>query len=90
MYPLPCQCSFNILEPKHIIVVYLSLLVSYVGLQKCDGRQQTDHNCVCIHGYLQPQPFIEKVFPQLKESDDGFIDRLLICFPKTHVLLEEV
>ena len=60
------------------------------GLKSSEGRQETAHNCVCMHGYLQPQPFIERVYLQLIESDDGFVDRLLVCFPKTHILLEEV
>lgn len=62
----------------------------YPGLKKSEGRQESSHNCVCIHGYLQPQPFLERIYPQLAESDDGFVDRLLVCFPKTHILLEEV
>jgi hypothetical protein len=43
-----------------------------------------------MHGYLQPQPFIERIYPQLIESDDGFVDRLIVCFPKTKILLESV
>ena len=44
----------------------------------------------CISGYLQPQPFKEKIYPQLTESDDSFIYRLLLRSPKTRVLMEEV
>ena len=45
---------------------------------------------MCIYGYLQPQPFVERIYPQLTECDDGFVDRLLLCFPKAQILLEEV
>lgn len=63
--------------------------VSSTGLKKSEGRQETNHNCVCMHGYLQPQPFIERIYPQLTESDDGFVDRLLWCIPKTKMLMEK-
>ena len=52
------------------------------GSKKSEGRQETQNNCVCIHGYVQPQPFLERIYPQLVESDDGFVDRLLLCFQK--------
>ena len=64
--------------------------LKHTGLKKSEGRQEIEHNCVCIYGYLQPQPFIERTYPQLMDCDDGFLDRLLFCFPKTQVLLEEV
>ena len=73
-----------------IYSLYCVVTTNIVGLKKSEGRQETAHNCVCIHGYLQPQPFIERIYLQLIESDDGFVDRLLVCFPKTHILLEEV
>ena len=74
-----CVCSF-----------YDSIPRAYAGLKHSDGRQEVDHNCVCINGYLQPQPFLERIYPLLTESDDGFVDRLLVCFPKEHILMEEV
>ena len=71
-------------------MIMLIIVPSLGGLKKSDGRQQVDKTCVCISGYVQPQPFKEKIYLQLTESDDGFIDRLLLCFPKTRILLEEV
>ena len=62
----------------------------HLGVKKSEGREETTNNCVCIYGFLQPQPFLEKVYPQLLDSDDGFVDRLLVSIPKTHVLMEEV
>ena len=62
---------------------------AYAGLKHSDGHQEVDHDCVCINGYLQPQPFLERIY-LLTESDDVFVDRLLVCFPKTHILMEEV
>ena len=59
-------------------------------MKKSEGRQEVGQTCVCISGYVQPQPFKERIYPQLTESDDGFIDRLLICTPKTRMLMEEV
>lgn len=66
------------------------MIYENAGLKQSEGRQEIDNNCVCIHGFLQPQPFIERIYPLLTESDDGFVDRLLVCFPKTHILMEEV
>lgn len=45
---------------------------------------------MCINGFIQPQPFLTRYYPQLTESVDGLADRLLISFPKTHILMEEV
>lgn len=66
------------------------IIVIHVGLRKEGGRQEVDRNCVCISGFVQPQPFFTRIYPQLTESDDGFVDRLLVCIPKTRVLREEV
>ena len=68
---------------------YESMSIS-IGVKTSDGRQESPHNCVCIHGYIQPQPFLARYYPQLTESHDGLADRLLISFPKTHILMEEV
>lgn len=61
----------------------------HAGLSNEEGRQVCARNCVCICGFLQPQPFIQHTLPQLKEFSDGFIDRLLLSMPRTRVLEEE-
>ena len=66
------------------------IIVIHVGLRKEGGRQEVDRNCVCISEFVQSQPFFTRIYPQLTESDDGFVDRLLVCIPKTRVLREEV
>ena len=45
--------------------------------------------CICIHGYIQPGPFVQRHYPQLTEIDDGFVDRFAICSPKVRLLLDE-
>ena len=82
----PKSQSFIHLEVESFIITVSDVL----GLKKSEGRQETSNNCICIHGYLQPLPFIERIYPQLTESDDGFVDWLLVCFPKTKILLEQV
>ncbi len=59
------------------------------GYQKQEARQQVDKVCLCIAGFLQPQPFIQRLYPALMESNDGFLDRFLICSPRPKLLLEE-
>lgn len=45
--------------------------------------------CLCITGFLQPLPFIQRLYPSLRECNDGFLDRFLICSPHPKLLLEE-
>ena len=45
--------------------------------------------CLCIAGFLQPLPFIQRLYPSLRECNDGFLDRFLICSPRPKLLLEE-
>lgn len=45
-------------------------------------------SCVCIGGFLQPLPFVQKQFTYIHESTDGFADRLLLCTPKPKLLKE--
>ena len=40
-------------------------------------------------GFLQPLPFIQRLYPSLRECNDGFLDRFLICSPRPKLLLEE-
>ena len=67
-------------------VIYRNI---HIG-KKTEGREETKHNCVCINGFIQPQPFLTRYYPQLTETVDGLADRLLVSFPKTHILMEEV
>ena len=62
---------------------------NFVGYQKQEGKQQLDKVCLCIAGFLQPLPFIQRLYPSLMECNDGFVDRFLICSPRPKLLLEE-
>lgn len=55
---------------------------------KGQGRQEVPESCVCIGGYLQPIPFVQKQFSLIYESNDGFADRILLCTPKPKLLKE--
>ena len=59
------------------------------GYQKQEGKQQVEKVCLCITGFLQPLPFIQRLYPSLRECNDGFLDRFLICSPRPKLLLEE-
>lgn len=62
----------------------------FAGYQKQEGKQQQlDKVCLCIAGFLQPQPFIQRLYPSIMECNDGFVDRFLICSPRPKLLLEE-
>lgn len=65
------------------------LYFEFSGYQKQEGKQQLDKVCLCIAGFLQPLPFIQRLYPSLMECNDGFVDRFLICSPKPKLLLEE-
>ena len=45
--------------------------------------------CLCITGFLQPIPFIQRLYPGLTECNDGFVDCFLLCTPRPKLLLEE-
>lgn len=55
---------------------------------KDGGKEGVDEACLCICGFLQPQPYIQKILPTLLESNDGFADRILVCSPTPHLLME--
>ena len=60
------------------------------GYQKHESKQQQlEKVCLCIAGFLQPLPFIQRLYPSLRECNDGFVDRFLICSPRPKLLLEE-
>ena len=44
---------------------------------------------VWIIMYLMPLPFIQQLYPSLRECNDGFVDRFLICSPRPKLLLVE-
>ena len=71
-------CSFTYITMKYSI-----------GYQRQEGKQQLDKVCLCITGFLQPLPFIQRLYPSLMEYNDGFVDRFLICSPRPKLLLEE-
>ena len=56
---------YHLLYYVHFVcdMVYMHNYGLLIGLKKSEGRQETNHNCVCMHGYLQPQPFIERNIP---------------------------
>lgn len=79
----------NVTGAVHFIL-QLPLNIFYLtGYQKQDSKQQLDKVCLCVCGFLQPLPFIQKLYPSLKELRDGFLDRFLICSPRPKLLLEE-
>lgn len=55
---------------------------------KGEGRAEVLESCVCIGGFLQPIPFVQKQFSLIYESNDGFADRILLCTPKPKLLKE--
>ena len=73
---------------QYLLIELLS--ISYVSLRKQDGHEEVERNCDCISAFVRPQPFLTRIYPQLTESDNGFLDSLLVCIPKTRVLREEV
>ena len=72
-----------------IINVFHTIIIKITGYQKQEGKQQLDKVCLCIAGFLQPLPFIQRLYPPVKECNDGFVDRFLICSPQPKLLLEE-
>ena len=46
--------------------------------------------CLCIGGFLQPIPFIQRLYPGLTECNNGFVDLFLLRSPRPKLLLEEV
>lgn len=64
------------------------ILLLIIGAKKGDGRVEVPESCVCIGGFLQPLPFVQKQFALIHEFSDGFADRLLLCTPKPKLLKE--
>ena len=60
----------------------------FVGSAKGKGRAEVLESCVCIGGFLQPVPFVQKQYSLICESNDGFADRILLCTPKPKLLKE--
>lgn len=50
------------------------------------GKEEVEDACVCVCGFLQPHPFVQRTLPSLLEVDDGFTDRFLFCSPEPHLL----
>ena len=73
-------------------ITLLSLLVKIMTASagaKSDGREEIERSCVCIGGFLQPLPFVQKHYYTIYESNDGFADRILLCTPKPKLLKED-
>ena len=62
---------------------------SMAGYQKQEGRHELEKVCLCIAGFLQPLPFIQRLYPGLTECNDGFVDRFLLCSPHPKMPLDE-
>lgn len=61
----------------------------YAGSQRATtNREKIPSSCVCLCGFLQPAPFVQRIYPSIYDSQDGFVDRLLLCTPKPHLLVE--
>ena len=74
-------CMFNIQQ-------FASFLLT-IGSLRQEGRRELDRVCVCINGYMQPCPFIRCLYPALSEVEDGFVDRVSFCSPRSRLLMEE-
>ena len=57
-----------------------------IGSRKAEGREEIKEACVCIGGFLQPIPFVQRHYSIIYESGDGFADRILLCTPKPKLL----
>ena len=62
---------------------------NYNRLSEAGGKQELEKVCLCITRFLQPIPFIQRLYPGLTECNDGFVDRFLLCTPRPKLLLEE-
>ena len=60
-----------------------------LGSRKTEGREEIKEACVCIGGFLQPIPFVQRHYSTIYESGDGFADRILLCTPKPKLLKED-
>lgn len=75
------------MEPDNHI--YKKNNVILVGFRKAEGREEIKEACVCIGGFLQPVPFVQKHYSTIYECGDGFADRILLCTPKPKLLKED-
>ena len=60
-----------------------------IGSRKTEGREEIKEACLCIGGFLQPIPFVQRHYSIIYESGDGFADRILLCTPKPKLLKED-
>ena len=63
-------------------------MIIIIGSRKTEGQEEIKEACVCIGGFLQPIPFVQRHYSIIYESDDGFADRILLCTPKQKLLKE--
>lgn len=79
----------NLELPNAASAVNTLLTVGTLCKEGKDGAQEeVKEACICICGFLQPGPFVQRILPTLLESNDGFADRLLLCSPHPKLLLE--
>lgn len=67
---------------------FLFTSIISIGTAGGKGRAEVLESCVCIGGFLQPIPFVQKQFALICENNDGFADRILLCTPKPKLLKE--
>lgn len=70
-------------------VTAVLLCIGTITNNKEGAKEVVDEACLCICGFLQPGPFVQRILPTLIESNDGFADRLLLCSPQPQLLLEK-
>lgn len=58
-------------------------------IEKKEKREVLMENALALGGFMQPEPFLQ-LFKPLAKTKDGFLDRILICSVKPHLLYEEV
>jgi hypothetical protein len=56
--------------------------------KKRECREVLTGNALAFGGFTQPEPFLQ-LFKPLAKTKDGFLDRILMCSIKPHLLHEE-
>ena len=56
--------------------------------EKRERREVLSESSLALGGFTQPEPFLQ-LFKPLAKTKDGFLDRILICSIKPHLLREE-
>ena len=74
----------------NVLIAWIVLFpLAHAGSQRATtNREKIPSSCVCLCGFLQPAPFVQRIYPSIYDSQDGFVDRILLCTPKPHLLEE--